>query len=271
MFPRQFYHSNENYERERNGFGNRSRSLDIRDFNHRTTPLRKSLPKGLANIGATCYMNATLQCFYHCKKLTNYLTSDRYRYNNISIPYNSITSEYIKLVKELSYKDGQKDYAPYDFKDILGAKNPLFHGIAANDSKDLILFLLEELAKELAIHDKNNFFGSNIKDFVDQTNEIETFRETVKDFAKGRSIIKDIFYFMVKTTSICKNCNSKLYNFQVMNFIIRIEQIYIELSVMNITIKEMKKNARATFIKYFSEECFEEALDNEIFSDNSNI
>ena len=229
MFQQGFYNNNDfignvinnnKYEQERNGFFGRSKSFEPRDLIHRTTPLKKSLPKGLANIGATCYMNATLQCFYHCKKLTKYLIEDRYKYNNISIPYNSITSEYIKLVKELSYKNGQKDYAPYDFKDVLGAKNPLFHGIAANDSKDLILFLLEELSKELAIQKNNNFFASNNKDFVDQTNEEETFRETVKDFAKGTSIIKDIFYFMVKTTSICKNCNAKLYNFQVMNFII---------------------------------------------------
>ena len=42
-------------------------------------------------------------------------------------------------------------YAPYDFKEILGEKNPLFKGVAANDSKDLILFLEEELSNDLAI------------------------------------------------------------------------------------------------------------------------
>ena len=36
------------------------------------TPFDKK-PKGLDNIGATCYMNATLQCFYHCAKLTKYI------------------------------------------------------------------------------------------------------------------------------------------------------------------------------------------------------
>ena len=259
MFQRGFYNNNDfignvinknKYEQEGNGFFGRSKSFEPRDLIHRTTPLKKSLPKGLANIGATCYMNATLQCFYHCKKLTKYLIEDRYKYNNISIPYNSITSEYIKLVKELSYKNGQKDYAPYDFKDVLGAKNPLFHGIAANDSKDLILFLLEELSKELAIKKSNNFFASNNKDFVDQTNEEETFRETVKDFAKGTSIIKDIFYFMVKTTSICKNCNAKLYNFQVMNFIIfPLSKTYEDSKNMNnsLTLNNMIANMNNNF------------------------
>ena len=215
---------NNNFQIQDNNYIRRSKSMDrgssnFRNLNPRTTPLFKTQPKGLANIGATCYMNSTIQCFYHCKKLTNYLVTDQYKYDNISVPYNSITSAYINLVKELNYKNGQTDYAPYEFKDILGKKNPLFQGVAANDSKDLILFLEEELAKELAIKKNKNIYG-NSNNFIDQTNEIETFKEMVKEFAKETSIIKDIFYFMMKTQSICKNCNAKLYNFQVMNFII---------------------------------------------------
>jgi len=33
---------------------------------------------GLENIGATCYMNATLQCFCHIEKLINFF---KYKYN----------------------------------------------------------------------------------------------------------------------------------------------------------------------------------------------
>ena len=98
-------------------------------------------PKGLNNIGATCYMNATLQCFYHCDKLTKYIISEKYMKENISIKSRTITYEYINLLKELNKKDGQDSYAPQRFKDILSIENPLFRGIAANDSKDLILFL----------------------------------------------------------------------------------------------------------------------------------
>ena len=187
-------------------------------------------PKGLDNIGATCYMNATLQCFYHCKKLTNYFLSGKYESDEITIPENSITNEYIKLVKQLNVKDGKQSYAPYDFKKILGEKNPLFKGVAANDSKDLILFLEEELSNDLAIK-KNNLkrsYDFSINDSlrrsydfsVDQTDEKQTLNAALNDFSRVTSIIKDIFYFMIKTTSVCKNCNAKIYNFQVMNFII---------------------------------------------------
>ena len=222
----------------------RHKSTDKRDLNPRTSPLIRSQvlygankPKGLQNIGATCYMNATLQCFFHCKKLTKYLSSERYLDDNITIPRYSITSEYIKLVKELLYKNGQTDYAPYDFKEILGQKNPLFKGIAANDSKDLILFLEEEMAKELVIRKKNNFYRSNSyggSNIVDQTDEIRTFKEAVNEFSRETSIIKDLFYFMIKTETYCQNCKAKMYNFQVMNFLIfPLQKTYNDSKNMN--------------------------------------
>ena len=224
MFPNFFQNYNpESYHRRNKTFDKKESPLRIsNELNPRTTPLLNKSgikPKGLRNIGATCYMNATLQCFFHIKKLTKYLIENGYVKNNIEIPFDSLTGEYIKLVKEISYKDGQTDYAPYDFKDILGRKNPLFKGIAANDSKDLILFMEEELARDLTIKNKKSIFGKK-SDFFDQANEMDTFRETVKEFEKDTSIIKDIFFFMIKTVSICKNCNSRLYNFQVMNFLI---------------------------------------------------
>ena len=210
---------------EQNQVYRRAKSYDKRQLlNPKTTPFHKMKefhikPKGLSNIGATCYMNATLQCFYHTKKLTEYLVFNKYSKDNINIEPYTISYEYMRLVKELYNKDGQIEYAPHSFKNLLGKKNSLFEGIAANDSKDLILFLIEELAKELKLPGKTNFFGSN-NGIIDQTNEKSTFLGAVKEFEKERSIIKDIFYFMGKTESTCQNCKSTLYNFQVFNFII---------------------------------------------------
>ena len=235
MYPRSFQnHSNRflssNDEENNNNHFRRYNSLDRRNLNSRTSPLIRDAslyggnkPKGLQNIGATCYMNATLQCFFHIKKLTKYLSENKYSYDGISVPHYSITSEYIKLVKELLYRNGEVDYAPYDFKDILGQKNPLFKGVAANDSKDLILFILEELSKDLAIKNNKSIYKRNSKEiegFVNQMDEQATFKEAVKQFEKDKSIIKDIFYFMIKTETHCQNCNARLYNFQVMNFLI---------------------------------------------------
>ena len=186
-------------------------------------------PKGLSNIGATCYMNATLQCFYHCRKLTQYLVNNKYLEDNIILKSNTITSEYINLVKELSYKDGKVAYSPDRFKEILGRENPLFRGIAANDSKDLILFLEQALARELTLPDINLNKNKNVYQQIDQTNENYVLQLFLEDFKEERSIIKDIFYFISKTKSFCLSCKNIVYNFQVNNFLIfPLEKTYYE-------------------------------------------
>ena len=135
------------------------------------TPFDKK-PKGLDNIGATCYMNATLQCFYHCAKLTKYIINQKYIEDNIHIKNHTISSEYINLIKELNKKDGKPSYVPKNFKDILSIENPLFRGIQANDSKDLILFLEQTLAKELTVpENNNNVKNKNLFFQIDQKNE----------------------------------------------------------------------------------------------------
>jgi uncharacterized UBP type Zn finger protein len=228
-YSNELFNKNNNNDNINNIPFRRAKSIDRSSLNPRTTPLTRdknlyygNKPKGLQNIGATCYMNATLQCFFHVMKLTKYLSENKYTYDGIKIKPYSISSEYIKLIKELLYKNGQVDYAPYDFKEILGQKNPLFAGVAANDSKDLIMFILEELAKDLSIKKNKSIYGKNDEydGFIDQTDERTSFKEAVKQFGKDVSIIKDLFYFMVKTESLCQNCKTKIYNFQVMNFII---------------------------------------------------
>ena len=107
--------------------------------------------------------------------------------------------------------------------------NPLFKGIQANDSKDLINFILQELHIEL-----NKAKSNQIIDLlnIDQTNENQMFINFLKEFKNNqKSIISDIFYFIVETKTECLNCKQKyqmmgfnnpiyLYNFQLMYFLI---------------------------------------------------
>ena len=195
-------------------------------------------PKGLNNIGATCYMNATLQCFYHCKKLTNYLVSKKYiNEDKIVVKNNSVTSAYINLVNKLYMKDGIQSLSPVEFKEILGRENPLFRGIAANDSKDLILFLEQVLTKELTLpEEKKNIYDGALVPYVtlDQTDENNVLQIFLKDFIKEKSIIKDIFYFITKTTTVCQGCNNIIYNFQLSNFLIfPLEKTYNDYNSKN--------------------------------------
>ena len=94
--------------------------------------------------------------------------------------------------------------------------NPLFEGIAANDSKDLVNFIImtlhEELNKAKKINEDNDIN-------IDQTNKQLIFNNFAKDFMdKNQSIISDLFYAINCSITECLNCHIKLYNYQTYFF-----------------------------------------------------
>ena len=184
---------------------------------------------GLANIGATCYMNATLQCLSHTIKLANYFLDKK---NEKKIKKKKFSREFLEIIKKLwlkSYNNNKSYYEPYNFKKIISDMNPLFEGVQANDAKDLINFILQELHEELnepKIKVDNNSFN------IDQYNERQMLFNFLEEFKKKqRSKISDIFFFIIETKTECLNCKQRflmngisdpiyLYNFQIMNFLI---------------------------------------------------
>ena len=176
---------------------------------------------GLTNVGATCYMNATLQCFLNINSLTTYLLTEEI-YNKIEINENlfSLSRAYCHVLEKVWLDDNITNYySPYEFKDVISAKNPLFEGINANDSKDLINFLLEDMNKELSqlnLTQKENNNQNNIAN-SDQTNMIQTFLDFKNSFIESNnSIISRNFFFVIQTDTICEYCKILKYNFQVL-------------------------------------------------------
>ena len=112
-------------------------------------------------------MNVTVQCLLNTKELTDYFLK-----KYIEKPNNIMANEYHILIVNLWKKeDNNKSYSPYPFKEVLSKENPLFTGIAANDSKDLIYFLLEKFHLELNITSNNNSMDNNYANKQDQLNE----------------------------------------------------------------------------------------------------
>ena len=127
---------------------------------------------GLKNVGATCYMNATLQCLSQIYLLKEYFINNQnnqHIYNTIMKCKNKkelcLTESFKILIDNLwpqCYNNNhQKNsnnyyYAPYDFKDRISKMNPLFEGAQANDAKDLVNFIIMTLHEELNIYQKNN-------------------------------------------------------------------------------------------------------------------
>ena len=96
--------------------------------------------------------------------------------------------------------------------------NPLFEGIAANDSKDLVNFIIMTLHEELNKANKKNNINDNIN--VDQRNNQLMFNVFAQDFMeKNKSIISDLFYSINCSITECLNCHNKLYNYQTYFFL----------------------------------------------------
>jgi ubiquitin C-terminal hydrolase len=72
-------------------------------------------------------------------------------FNDIKNKNCQLTKEFYKLINSLWKKSyhGRSYFTPKEFKDKISEMNPLFQGIAANDSKDLIIFIYETIHNEI--------------------------------------------------------------------------------------------------------------------------
>ena len=176
---------------------------------------------GLQNIGATCYMNSTLQCFCHIDKFVEF-----YKYNKESIDVfndeKTLSNSFKILIENLwpNNFDPNKNkncYAPYNFKDKISKMNSLFEGISACDAKDLVNFIILTLQLELNKPDNDD---DNVSGIKGQTNKKLLFVNFLRDYENNnKSIISDLFYAINYNQTKCSICNTVLYNFQTYFFI----------------------------------------------------
>jgi ubiquitin C-terminal hydrolase len=182
-------------------------------------------------------MNATLQCFYHVKALSENLINDKQIHDKMEI-----TFCYKQLIEELTGCSNRqrfkinmqhcmadkklKDYVePNKFKDLIGEKNPLFKGIKACDSKDLIIFLLDNMDNELTM--KNN--GNDKKEIFYGTDPSQMEKESFKKY--HNSIVADLFYGFQRSSMICTYCKKTDNTYSVINFLIfPLEKTYNSLN-----------------------------------------
>ena len=164
-------------------------------------------------------MNSTLQCLSNTDKLTKYFL---YKFKYKPGSKNKImTNEYYKVIQNLwDPNNNNGSYSPNDFKKRLSEENHLFAGIAANDSKDLINFLLERFHSELNIKKGNNNLEAINYNQIDQTNEKIILNLFIGEFKNNyNSVISNLFYGLMETKSQCQGCNIIKFNFQVYSFI----------------------------------------------------
>ena len=198
-------------------------------FSHKTPTLI-----GLNNIGATCFMNSTLQCLSQTKELTKYFLNknnkNRIINNNIALKNKDalqLSPVYLELIQKLWDENGPKSFSPNKFMNTIEKMNPLFKTGQAGDAKDFIIFILEQIHKELKAP-INNINTNNPP--LNQYDRNNAFYYFFNEFRKECSVISDIFFGFTETTNECLNCkyiyNSKglnspvCYNYGIFNCLI---------------------------------------------------
>jgi len=190
---------------------------------------------GLNNIGATSFMNSALQCLSQTKDLTYYFLNEKNKdkliNNNIALENkndNQLSPNYLELIQKLWEIDGPKSFSPKTFMNTVEKMNPLFMQGQAGDDKDFIIFILEQLHKELK--KSNNITNSNENQSLNQYDKYSAFNYFLNDFKKEGSIISDLFFGFNETTTECLNCkniynsqnliNPKCYNYGIFNCLV---------------------------------------------------
>ena len=188
---------------------------------------------GLQNIGSTCYMNATLQCFSHTEVLTDYFLNEN---NHTKIINNNISKKnpnllqlspsYLNLIKNL-WLSHQKYFSPYAFRKNLAEMNPLFKELSANDAKDLLNYLLTQLHEELNLYVEKNIDEENDLNFNPYNEQMVLQNFVQSFFGKNKSVLSDHFFGIQESKFLCMGCEKKnlgnnlpiKFSFQAFNFL----------------------------------------------------
>jgi len=222
---------------------------------------------GLNNIGATCFMNSTLQCLSQTKALTNFFLDKKHinkiTNNNIAVKNKNalqLSPAFLELINKLWDDNGNKSFSPNKFMNIINNMNPLFKTGQAGDAKDFIIFILEQLHKELK--SSVNKSGNKNQQLLNQYDKNNAFNHFFNDFKKECSIISDIFFGFTETTNECLYCknwynsngqsNPICYNYGIFNCLIFPLEEVKNMKYNNMKYNNMKYNNNSVSL----DDCF---------------
>ena len=199
-------------------------------------------PKGIINKYGCCYLNAAIQCFYHCSKVTSFFLFNKEIILKSGGP---ISLGYLEVVEELS-KNKNNYIAIKNFRNLLIKNDESFKGNDGNDSKDVILLLLNSIQDELGGEEPD------INLDIDITKENLLFQDLIKSNKSINTIIMESFCFCEKKINKCFVCGEEYFTLS--------NQYFITFNLKNIyEFYKKEKNEALSIEECLTYNCFEEA------------
>jgi len=165
---------------------------------------------GLNYIGQSKYMNATIECLSNIRSLSYNLLK---KYGTFDSKEQPLSFAYSSFIYEL-FHTREKFINPHLFKEILEI---LIKGNQVYDAKDLLIFIIETIHKELLPPINNDNQLDLSKQEIDSSNEMIVLQNFLKECSRNQTIISKIFYGIIQTQKLCQNCKTKNFSFHSFN------------------------------------------------------
>ena len=213
--------------------------------------LKQILPVGLRNLGNSCFMNCSLQCFYHCSKFTSEILENFQKYEKMKCP---VLSCYLEVLSNL-YNNGKESYERQSIKlhkidddddeyeqdkvcccERRGIKKNTKNynyktGTNPASAKELYTYIMKnysnklykngsdpKIVAEIILSTMNKEIDPNfgyIRDNkISKNDEILLFNHIFNYYEKNKNVITSNFYWIKEKINICNECEKETYNLQ---------------------------------------------------------
>ena len=172
-------------------------------------------PKGLVNLGLSCYMNSLLQCLYYIKELREYFIQNKNDFKD-NQPLCKALADFMDGLKN----EKGKYFIPTEFRDEIRKINNLFSENKACDVKDLFINLIDKFLTELTDESDNENSDDNNDEEDEPLAKTTVFSRAQNEVNKNRNIFNDLFSGYYLTTMKCDQKKKVFYSVQNESFMI---------------------------------------------------
>ena len=168
---------------------------------------------GIVNVGLTCYANATIQAFRHCKGMEDLCKEEKYTSMlKPNCKYNEITKQFADIVQNLSIMNKTSSLRPNGFWHAFSSvvKDSCFEHLASrepHDAHEFLMFLLDSLHESLSRSVTMNITTCSLKSEkqIFHQKSLETWKA---NFEKQYSPIVHSFFGMFHIQTFCGRCKN---------------------------------------------------------------